>query len=684
MKVTHYLFDVRLLKRPADISADIDILSHANYTQVAQLYRAQKLNIPFFHETEEATVTMFDNKLLWKPWMVKAGLGAHIAKIFDPASDPNKLPYPVVLKTNVHFGRGVFILHNAKDYRTTAGRLNSEKVPFLLEESLTGFGLSQLSVWGSAFRGKVLSLRCAKRTFDSADVTASAYRNSTVKGGQRQSYNATAVPYVKGFILKASVEQWLPCGKDITQIAVKMMAAARYTGPWCTQLKLDSQLRPKLMEVNARYCGSLASNDALFLATYVPLAVAAAKAYPDSALHGKVFASSKKQVFQDIQQREERVLRTAGGLYGGKWLEVEQFDANLRLDPIGQEYDPRSLFSSSKITTGVASSEVLAALRSLPLTSALFEFHHLRDVSSVHTGLDLVVSRRPSTLSHLLHGHRSAHLTLLRNTARTMTVLSERHHWLQWMGEVGLRSLVPAQYSVGDTIPDSAFPLTLSAKLAGATPPVKSFAVIDNAEISSYMKGLKKNRGAVFTLEERTTLVGSAYGSVMQGRLLALRCVTSDPSADKRAKKLILIACGTEVVKMVRKVFEASGSYTGPFCADLALNADQRPKLTDLNARLCDPVVRSDALFVSTFVPLAVALHAPAANATYVSSTVQRPWLTGRDIFTRVVALEKAVLASGGSDDGKIVKRLDPDRMVRYAGSSDSAKAEPLLAKLSV
>jgi hypothetical protein len=529
----------------------------------------------------------------------------------------------------------------------------------------------------------VLSLRCAKRTFDSEDVTASAYRNRTVNGGKRQAYNATATPYVKGFILKASNEQWLPCGQDITEIAVKMMAAARYTGPWCTHLKLDCQLRPKLMEVNARYCGSLASNDALFLATFVPLAVAAAEAYPGSALHTTVFRGDRKQLFQEIQEREAKVLRTGGGLVGGKWLEVKRFDANLGLDPIGQEYEPRRLFASSRITTGVASSEVMAALQRLPLTSALFEFYHLRNASGVHAGLDLVVSRRPSTLSHLLHDQPAAHLTRLRNTARAMTILSERHHWLQWMEEVGLRALAPAQYRVGDTIPDSAFPLTLSAKLSGATPPVKSFPVIDNAEISTYMKGLKKNRGAVFTLEERVTAVGTAYGSVVEGQLLALRCVTTEPGGDKRAKKLTLIACGTDVVSMLRKVFKASGQYTGPFCADLALNADQRPKLTDLNARLCDPVARSDALFVSTFVPLAVALHAPTENATHATNASWR-WLTRRDIFTRVVALEEAVLASGGSDDGKIVKRLDPDRSVRYAGKSDSAKTEPQLAKLSV
>jgi hypothetical protein len=117
-----------------------------------------------------------------------------------------------------------------------------------------------------------------------------------------------------------------------------MMQVSAYTGSWCTMAKLDDNMRPKLMEVNARYCGTMATNDALFLSAFVPLAAAIGKAFPEAKVNHALFKGALRNVFRLIIEQEEKVLRTGGGLHKHKWITTDKFDPNLQLDPIYERF----------------------------------------------------------------------------------------------------------------------------------------------------------------------------------------------------------------------------------------------------------------------------------------------------------------------------------------------------------
>jgi hypothetical protein len=331
------LFDVKQLRGPADVSNDTDILAFANFTALSDLYLASGVTIPTYVENPAPVMDMFEDKAAWKTWMTRIGLGAHIPQILDVNLDPAKHQYPLVLKTNVHFGRGVYIVHNAQDLRNITSTLKAQQQTYLMEEALTGMGLSEVTVFGSAFRGRLLSLHCLKRTSSQKELLKTAFRNSSVAVTD-SAVDPSKVPFVRGFRAKAAHEQWLPCGRDQVRIASRMMQAASYTGSWCTTVKLDNDKRPKLLEVNARYCGTLVNNDALFVAAFVPLAGAIAKAFPEAKVNHALFKGPRRKAFHRILEHEEKVLRTGGGPHNGNWVNTDKFDPDLRLDHLHDHF----------------------------------------------------------------------------------------------------------------------------------------------------------------------------------------------------------------------------------------------------------------------------------------------------------------------------------------------------------
>jgi hypothetical protein len=337
MHLTHLLFEVRLLHTHSDIKSDIDMIAYANYTALSDMYRKSKVRLPTYVENPSPVMDMFDDKAAWKAWMAKVGLGEHVPQVLDANRKPSEHQYPLILKTNAHFGRGVFVVHSAGDLRRITATLKEKKTSYLLEEPLTGLGLSEISVWGSAFRGKLLSMRCVKLTYTQSDLLHSAYKNSSV--AQRASAaDSNKIPFVQGFQAKSAHEQWLPCGKDVVEMTRSMLEAAQYTGPWCTAMKLDAQMRPKILEVNARFCGSQTGNDGLFLAAFVPLAGAIGRAFPEAKINHALNFGAQRDVFRVMIETEEKMLMTGGGRYENAWVTAEKFDPELRLDHIRESF----------------------------------------------------------------------------------------------------------------------------------------------------------------------------------------------------------------------------------------------------------------------------------------------------------------------------------------------------------
>jgi hypothetical protein len=149
-------------------------------------------------------------------------------------------------------------------------------------------------------------------------------------------------PYIKGPTLDREDDALVPCGKSLVNLTTVMFAHTNYTGPFCSNWKSDRHMAPKMLEVNARVCGTLSrtGGDALVLATFVPLAQAVLDANPDPAYHARsaLLHSSHAAVYQRILAQEKLALSTGGGVLDGQWKEWDAFNWTTHLTPLLETY----------------------------------------------------------------------------------------------------------------------------------------------------------------------------------------------------------------------------------------------------------------------------------------------------------------------------------------------------------
>jgi hypothetical protein len=159
---SHALIDFRIVKTPTDIPKAVDVLAHAEWKTFKSLFSTKRAEfLPYFDNSDEH-MTIMNEKGSWKTWMQLIGLGEHI-----PASlthlDADTLEYPVIVKKSMshskiaHGGYGISVVHNPEQLRKLTESILTEGHTYFVEESLTGMGLSEMSSFGAAFRGKVVS-----------------------------------------------------------------------------------------------------------------------------------------------------------------------------------------------------------------------------------------------------------------------------------------------------------------------------------------------------------------------------------------------------------------------------------------------------------------------------------------------------------------------------------------------
>ena len=144
MHVFHGLFDNRVVKSSKEVKVESDLVSYCMLVKLVEKYSSAHVPLPSYIADIIRVERFFNNKVEWKKWMKKIGLGDAIALSFDASSDPSLFPYPVMMKTKVHGGKGVSIIHSATEYLAKSAEMKAENVSFSLEESLTGLGMSEV------------------------------------------------------------------------------------------------------------------------------------------------------------------------------------------------------------------------------------------------------------------------------------------------------------------------------------------------------------------------------------------------------------------------------------------------------------------------------------------------------------------------------------------------------------
>lgn len=209
--------------------------------------------------------------------------------------------------------------------------VTAQGLTYTLEEALTGMGYAEAASYGSVYNGTLLSARCMVRYFrpEQAAESATYWRNNSTESNATKDNSNTNGVFVRGFMLKFYNQNYIPCSQELVNITRKMFAEAPpYTGAYCSSIKTDRAGRFKMMEINARFCSSMVSNEALFIAAYVPLAFAVRNAQItatrtnansiNSASKTNSLGSAstdwaRSYIYQRILTMEKKALRTGGG-----------------------------------------------------------------------------------------------------------------------------------------------------------------------------------------------------------------------------------------------------------------------------------------------------------------------------------------------------------------------------------
>ena len=587
LKLANDLFDINIINSIESFTNDTDIIGHTDWNNIMKMYKKSSLaHTNTLLPNTKQDIELFRSKVLWHEWMNNIGLSNMVPHTYSVTGNKNNLKFPLVLRTNRNFGRGSFIIANKNELSFKISELLAKDKSFMLEESLSGLGQREITVFGGAYKGRLLSMRCMMREFATATATTSSSTRTTSSSGNTTIFNQNTkvTPYVRGFHLKHLHEHWLPCGRDLIAVHKKMFAATSYSGSWCSEVKLDSKMRPKILEVNARFCGSLANNDALFVLSFVPIAFAMLEADP-SARIAHALQGPHNGTYRHILAQEQRALETGGGFYQRHWVTVDRFNPLLQLDPVDPYLTRRAIRAHSKIVVSVKDSDLCFRLTQLKATNTLFEFR--KDVSqetqaSVQRSVDLTLSSDVVTI--------------------------DQTEWKESLSRLGYAAFVST----------------------GA-----STAAVGNSK-----------NGTV-----------KVFGSAHHGTLLSMRCVRyiflqDDYTLGTSIPKKQLVACGLDIVSVLTGYFAKSGDFTGVFCATIEMDSSGQPKFTELQTGLCEELTVSDAGFIGAYVPLAAALFTDRHQTHRISNSItpiELNWLANRNIYRHIVAVERRVLAGGGS-----------------------------------
>jgi hypothetical protein len=309
-------------------------------------------------------------------------------------------------------------------------------------------------------------------------------------------------------------------------------------------------------------------------------------------------------------------------------------------------------------------------LKLVPLSEALLNFHFIQN----NTGLRSTGSY--DVLTHSDWSHMSN--VVMRGTippghsimdTKLVDLYENKAQWKDWMISNDMGSYVPITVpTTADPYKDVPFPVIFKLHPTGHFG--RGIFIVENA--TSYIqlqKQISAAAGVTATVEEVLTGMGttevSAFGSVFNGNLLSLRCSSltfsknnskiSKSGAFVKGKSLQnneavqeSVACGQDLVAVLRKMFEVQGNYTGLFCTNIKMDQNRQFRLLEINARICGHLVGNDLFVLSGFVPLAFAIRADRIKHNPSNLAYKTDWFASNTIYRRIMVVEQRTLLTGG------------------------------------
>lgn len=230
-----------------------NLLPQDTYNLFKDRENSDILNI-MIPKTNLELLTEWDDKKLFKQWMINHGYENYVPHSIDP----NHPIFPFIMKARVSRGAShVYIIHNQEQLNEKVKLLKGVEKDILMEEALTGMGMLEGDIFGATFEGELVSMKCKIATFYSNPHLYTKSTSSDVylkRGGTYPSF------------------EWASCGMDVVNMMKRVMYISKYTGVFGVTFKMDKNMQIKFYDMNDRLNGDHIEIPEFFIMHFVSLA----------------------------------------------------------------------------------------------------------------------------------------------------------------------------------------------------------------------------------------------------------------------------------------------------------------------------------------------------------------------------------------------------------------------------
>lgn len=200
-------------------------------------------------------IKIWGNKLTFKIWMINNGMKQWVPSLMTK----DNATFPLFLKaTNLDGSNGIKNINNINQLKSELSKIPKSNVNnILLEELLDGMGPLEGDLFGSAYNGELVSLKCRIEDLSSNGHASIRSNNNFIKLPPGSRYNPNELCSVSSKLL---------------EVIVNMMRLGNYSGAFCLGFKMDSSKQIKFYDMNPRICGTLFTRHDFFISAYLPLA----------------------------------------------------------------------------------------------------------------------------------------------------------------------------------------------------------------------------------------------------------------------------------------------------------------------------------------------------------------------------------------------------------------------------
>ena len=264
----HSRIDVLLIERSCDLV--ISVTDGFTFYETFHSIKNKPLVLAYPSNNYSDILLTWSDKLRWKEWMIRIGLGHYVAKPIDLSAPA----FPFILKETVSEGqrqaskgKRVFVVHDQQELQSRLAYFKENNISrYFGEEALSGMGRLHGVVYLSAFKGRLLSVQCYLYKFrDLEDPVGPSRRQQLDRSVYLSGSSPPPRPPLK--VYRVNYDEG-----DLASTLRKVAKKAQYSGVMCVKFKMNPFGRIVFLGFEPYWCRDLQHIDTVFMEAYLPLA----------------------------------------------------------------------------------------------------------------------------------------------------------------------------------------------------------------------------------------------------------------------------------------------------------------------------------------------------------------------------------------------------------------------------